>query len=89
MPECLKGKWKFFPFNPGKVGSFAYRVHDTDVDMGKIMVKASYDEKRENFNIRYYDKNLCALPEENSDGNFMSFWNLYWEKASRSNMSMV
>jgi len=70
MPECLKGKWKFFPFNPGKVGSFAYRVHDTDVDMGKIMVKASYDEKRENFNIRYYDKNLCALPEENSDGNF-------------------
>ncbi|MCS2303886.1 hypothetical protein NXX23_18540 [Bacteroides ovatus] len=38
--------------------------------MGKIMVKASYDEKRENFNIRYYDKNLCALPEENSDGNF-------------------
>ena len=70
MPECLKGKWKFFPFNPGKVGSFAYCVHDTDVDMGKIMVKASYDEKRENFNIRYYDKNLCALPEENSDGNF-------------------
>lgn len=70
MPECLKGKWKFFPFNPGKVGSFTYRVHDTDVDMGKIMVKASYDEKRENFNIRYYDKNLCALPEENSDGNF-------------------
>ena len=70
MPECLKGKWKFFPFNPGKVGSFVYRVHDTDVDMGKIMVKASYDEKRENFNIRYYDKNLCALPEENSDGNF-------------------
>lgn len=70
MPECLKGKWKFFPFNPGKVGPFAYRVHNTDVDMGKIMVKASYDEKRENFNIRYYDKNLCALPEENSDGNF-------------------
>jgi tetratricopeptide (TPR) repeat protein len=70
MPECLKGKWKFFPFNPGKVGSFVYRVHNTDVDMGKIMVKASYDEKRENFNIRYYDKNLCALPEENSDGNF-------------------
>lgn len=70
MPECLKGKWKFFPFNPGKVGSFAYRVHNTDIDMGKIMVKASYDEKRENFNIRYYDKNLCALPEENSDGNF-------------------
>lgn len=70
MPECLKGKWKFFPFNPGKVGSFAYRVHNTDVDTGKIMVKASYDEKRENFNIRYYDKNLCALPEENSDGNF-------------------
>ena len=70
MPECLKGKWKFFPFNLGKVGSFAYRVHDTDVDMGKITVKASYDEKRENFNIRYYDKNLCALPEENSDGNF-------------------
>lgn len=70
MPECLKGKWKFFPFNPGKVGSFAYCVHNTDVDMGKIMVKASYDEKRENFNIRYYDKNLCALPEENSDGNF-------------------
>ena len=70
MPESLKSKWKFFPFNQGKVGSFAYRVHDTDVDMGKIMVKASYDEKRENFNIRYYDRNLCSLPEENSDGNF-------------------
>ena len=26
--------------------------------------------RRENFNIRYYDKNLCTLPEENSDGNF-------------------
>ena len=89
MPESLKSKWKFFPFNQGKVGSFAYRVHDTDVDMGKIMVKASYDEKRENFNIRYYDRNLCSYRKKIVTETFMSFWNLYWEKVSHSNMSMV
>ncbi|MCO7113748.1 hypothetical protein NIB75_18330 [Bacteroides uniformis] len=27
-------------------------------------------KREKNFNIGYYDKNLCALPEENSDGNF-------------------
>ena len=56
--------------------------------MGKIMVKASYDEK-ENFNIRYYDKNLCVTRKKIVTETFMSFWNLYWEKVSHSNMSMV
>lgn len=71
MPESLKGKWKFFPFNRGKDQSFAFRMHDTDVDMGKIMVKATYNEKSKDFNIKYYDSNLCSLPEDKCDGTFL------------------
>ena len=70
MPECLKGKWKFFPFNQGKEHSFAFRMDDVEIDMGKIMVNVSYNETGEDFNIRYYDKNLCSLPKEKSDGVF-------------------
>lgn len=68
MPECLKGKWKFFPFNPGKVGSFDFKMHGVKVNLDKVMVKPSYDEKRGYFNIRYYDRNLCSLPLEKSHG---------------------
>ena len=68
MPESLKGKWKFFPFNQGKEHSFAFRMDDVEIDMGKIMVNVSYNETGEDFNIRYYDKNLCSLPKEKSDG---------------------
>ena len=71
MPESLKGKWKFFPFNQGKEGtSLAFRMDDTDIDIAKIKVNASYLENSNDFNIRYYDENLCALPEEKSDGIF-------------------
>lgn len=70
MPESLKGKWKFFPFNQGKEHSFAFRMDDVEIDMDKIMVNVSYNETGEDFNIRYYDKNLCSLPKEKSDGVF-------------------
>ena len=71
MPESLKGKWKFFPFNQGMKGSsLAFKMYDTDVDMAKIKVNASYLEESNDFNIRYYDENLCALPEEKSNGIF-------------------
>lgn len=71
MPESLKGKWKFFPFNQGMNGaSLAFKMYDTDVDMAKIKVNASYLEESNDFNIRYYDENLCALPEEKSNGIF-------------------
>lgn len=71
MSESLKGKWKFFPFNQGMNGaSLAFKMYDTDVDMAKIKVNASYLEESNDFNIRYYDENLCALPEEKSNGIF-------------------
>lgn len=71
MPESLKGKWKFFPFNQGMKGSsLAFRMYDTDINMAKIKVNASYLEESNDFNIRYYDENLCALPEEKSNGIF-------------------
>ena len=77
------------PLQPGQGRVFRIPCTRYRCRYGQDMVKASYDEKRENFNIRYYDKNLCALPEENRTETFMSFWNLYWEKVSHSNMSMV
>lgn len=71
MPESLKGKWKFFPFNQGVNGSsLAFRMGDTDIDMAKIKVNATYLEESNDFNIRYYDENLCALPKEKSDNIF-------------------
>lgn len=70
MPESLKGKWKFFPFNQGKEHSFTFRMYDTDIDIDQIMVKASYQEESNAFNMTYYEKNLCTLPVEQGNNTF-------------------
>jgi len=70
MPESLKAKWKFFPFNKGMDGSFGFRMYGADIDTAQIMVGASYQEKGKDFNITYYEKNLNALSKEESDNAF-------------------
>lgn len=71
MPDSLKGKWKFFPFNPGKQEPFRFKMYDTDVDMMDVQVAASYQEETNDFILTYYEKNLCALPEDKS-------WNVFY-----------
>lgn len=66
MPDSLKGKWKFFPFNPGKQEPCRFKMYDTDVDMMNVQVTASYQEETDDFILTYYEKNLCALPEDKS-----------------------
>ena len=68
MPESLKAKWKFNPFNRGTDAAFGFRMYGTDIDTAKIMVRASYIEKTGSFQISYHEKGLNALPVNESDG---------------------
>lgn len=67
MPESLKAKWKFYPFNRGTDAAFGFRMYGADIDTSKIMVQDSYLEKTGNFHISYYAQNLNALSENESD----------------------
>lgn len=71
MPECLKAKWKFYPFNQGTDKSFSFRMFDADIDTERLMVRASYIENTGRFNIAYYEDSLNELPGNESD-------NLMW-----------
>lgn len=68
MPESLRGKWKFYPFNQGTDKPFGFRMYDADVDTERIMVAAAYDEGRNRFCLRYFEDSLNGLPREESDG---------------------
>lgn len=67
MPESLKDKWKFFPFNQGTNHPFGFRMYGADIDTARIMVRALYQEDKNSFCITYFEKNLNALPKEESD----------------------
>lgn len=67
MPESLKAKWKFYPFNRGTDAAFGFRMYGADIDTAKIMVRNSYIERTGNFHISYYAKNLNALSENESE----------------------
>lgn len=71
MPECLKSKWRFFPFNQGTDVPFGLRMYGADIDCGKIMVKTEYLPDNNCFNLFFFEKNLCALPKEASNN---AFW---------------
>lgn len=69
MPESLKGKWKFFPFNQGdSKNDFSFKMNGADISIDRVMVKASYFEENKTFHISYYEKNLCAMPKNESYG---------------------
>ncbi|MDE6328249.1 MAG: tetratricopeptide repeat protein, partial [Duncaniella sp.] len=67
MPESLKAKWKFYPFNRGTDAAFGFRMYGADIDTAKIMVRNSYIERTGNFHISYYAKNLNALSGNESE----------------------
>ncbi|MDE6022249.1 MAG: tetratricopeptide repeat protein, partial [Muribaculaceae bacterium] len=68
MPESLRGKWKFFPFNQGDKGNYDFTMYGADISSDQVMVKASYLEERNTFLISYYEEHLCALQKNESDG---------------------
>ena len=70
MPECLKGKWKFFPFNQGTDASFGFKMFDTDFELGNIQVLPSYLEESGDFHIKYYDPGFVKLSDEQAEGAF-------------------
>lgn len=67
MPESLKAKWKFYPFNRGTDTAFGFRMYGADIDTAKIMVRDSYIERSGSFHISYCAKALNALSENESD----------------------
>lgn len=66
MPEQLKGKWHFFPFNQGTDNSFGFKMYGTTVNMADVHIAVSYREEQNDFGISFYEKNLCSLPEVQS-----------------------
>lgn len=67
MPDCLKSRWKFNPFNYGTDKAFGFRMFGIDLDTSQIMVRASYIESSGTFKIYYYEKNLNKLSADESD----------------------
>lgn len=70
MPESLRDKWHFFPYNQGVDTSFEFRMHGVNVNMENVYVYAKYDEERNDFTVSFYEKGLCSLPEEQGYGSF-------------------
>lgn len=66
MPEQLKGRWHFSPFNQGKDNSFDFRMYGVKVNMAEVYVSASYCEEQNDFSVSFYEKNLCSLLESQS-----------------------
>lgn len=66
MPESLKGKWHFFPFNQGTDNSFEFQMYGVKVDMAEVQVAVSYNEEQNDFAISFYEESLCSLLEDQS-----------------------
>ena len=66
MPEQLKGKWHFFPFNQGITRPLGLHMYSINVNTADVYVAVDYNEKQNNFAIAFYEENLCSLPEEQS-----------------------
>lgn len=66
MPESLKGKWHFFPFNQGTDNSFEFQMYGVRVDMAEVQVAVGYNEEQNDFAISFYEENLCSLLEDQS-----------------------
>lgn len=66
LPEQFKDKWHFFPSNPGTDSSFALSMYSMQIDMANVRVAAVYREEQNDFSLSFYEKELCALPQEQS-----------------------
>lgn len=66
MPETLKGKWHFFPFNQGTDSTFEFQMYGVRVDMAEVNVAVDYNEEQNDFAISFYEENLCSLQEDQS-----------------------
>lgn len=63
MPEQLRGKWHFFPFNQGTDVPFDFQMYGAKINMAEVCVDVEYNEERNVFSISFYEQSLCALPE--------------------------
>ncbi|MFR3276254.1 tetratricopeptide repeat protein [Phocaeicola plebeius] len=70
MPESLRDKWHFFPYNLGTDCSFELKIYGLDINMEEVYVCAKYDDKRNDFAVSFYEKGLCSLPENQGHGAF-------------------
>lgn len=67
MPEEFRWKWHFSPYMQGTAGeNFGFRMYDKDIPLEEVMVALHYDEERNYFDVRFWHKELCALPKEES-----------------------
>lgn len=66
MPEELKSKWKFNPFNGGTDRAFGFSMFGADMDTARVMVRAVFNEDAGRFRISFYEPNLCALSPDES-----------------------
>uniref|UniRef100_A0AB33J0C9 Tetratricopeptide repeat protein n=1 Tax=Prevotella sp. GTC17254 TaxID=3236794 RepID=A0AB33J0C9_9BACT len=63
MPEQLKGKWHFSPYNQGADAPFSFQMYGAQIDMQDVYVHAHYDEQHNDFAVSFYEEHLCSLPE--------------------------
>ena len=64
LPAQFCGKWKIHPYMQSTGGkSFGFGMHNARIDTADIQVSAKYNENANNFDIRFYEKNLCDLKE--------------------------
>lgn len=66
MPEQLKGKWHFFPYNQGTDNSFEFQMYGVKVNMAEVYIAVNYSEEQNDFAVSFYEKNLCSLLENQS-----------------------
>lgn len=66
MPEQFRDKWRFFPFNQGMDNSFSFCMYGVQVDMAEVRLAVTYQEDSNDFNISFYEENLCSLTEPQS-----------------------
>lgn len=64
MPEQFRDKWHFFPFNQGVDNAdFSLRMYGANISMSDVRVEAVYNADQGCFDIKFYQKDLCDLPE--------------------------
>lgn len=63
MPAQFKDKWHFFPFNQGTDQSFSFEMYGAKIEMANVAVEPAYNEENNTFSIRFYEPNLCTLPD--------------------------
>ncbi len=66
MPETFKGKWHFFPSNPGTDKEFSFEMYGVTIIIADIQVAPIYKGDNNTFFIRFYEKELCSLTEAES-----------------------